>query len=150
VLKIWASDLLTVYQEIRHALSNFKCHFHKQLGQQAATEEGHEFNFLFKPGEWKQVLRVLDGPQREQGFHLFCKEQATEKKLDALLQARLSSAIEEANEAGRSCAEDILIAHHAIKVGLWSELEEHEREMWRDQAKASNKEKSWPQVSEDK
>jgi hypothetical protein len=105
---------------------------------------------MFKPGEWKQVLRVLDGPQREQGFHLFCKEEATQKKLDKLLQARLASTLENGIECGHNSAEDILVAHHTIKVGMWSELKDQEREMWRDQAKASNKEKAWPRVSEDR
>jgi hypothetical protein len=114
------------------------------------VEEGRDFNLNFKGGEWKQVLRVLDGLQRDQGFHLFCKDEKMQEKLGGLLQLRLASAMEDTIKSGQKNGEDILVAHHAIKVGLWSELEEHEREAWRNQAKSNNKAKTVPRVSEDR
>jgi hypothetical protein len=138
-------------QEIRHAFSNLKSHLQKYLSANAPSLERKSFDLALKAGEWKQVLRVLDGPQKDQGFHLFCKQSLTEAAVESLLEIREHQRRKDAAESNRPYKEEpLLVAHHAIKIALWHELDETGREKWRDEAKAANKARERPRISEDR
>jgi predicted metallo-beta-lactamase superfamily hydrolase len=109
------------------------------------------FDLALKAREWKQVLRVLDATQKDQGFHLYCKAEVTEAVVATLLAIRQEMLQREAKEAGVEYKEEpLLVVHHALKVAIWNELTEEEREKWRKQAKKNNKERKREPLSADR